>query len=304
MPGCAIVRISWAAGSVFQMLQAALGLLARGLAGGARYMRRPMLRPLLRRSAIGRAARLSLAGWAAWVVLGAGAMRLVPAVTTDATLFVFAAISALAPPAAVLLLARAGEQRRRLSRRDELALGAGMERDPVTGLHYRGLGELYMRSQTRLRPVGMMMIGVDNWDRIVLEGGRETAELVLRRMSSVISAAAGHRDMVLRYDDRRFLVLSRGKIGAELAQEADRLRVLVNQPGAAGAGIDGHSASIGVAEGRRGQVSLEPTVSAALDAVRSAERTQGGSVVIAASGAPQDPPRLPWKGPRPLARAG
>ncbi|EIE52212.1 hypothetical protein C357_04292 [Citreicella sp. 357] len=257
-------------------LQTGFVLVALGTASAARYARRPVLRGLLAGSEVGEAARLAVMGWIAWILLGAALNWTAPADLQDSAVFIFVAVSGLGGLAVVLLLAMIAENRRELRNRDAVALGALMERDPVTGLPYRGLGKLYLRCHARVGPVGMMMIGVDNWDWIVREGGRENAELILRRMSTVIGRAAGRRDMVLRYDDRRFLVLSHGTVGAALARKADRLCGLLNQSGATGTWMSEYSASVGTAVGRAGEFALEPAVSMALAAVRNAERAKTG----------------------------
>lgn len=271
-------------------LQTSVVLLALGLACAVRFARRRSLRALIGTSLIGRLARRSLLGCLGWLVIEALALDFLPPRLRESGLFFFIVLSSIVFLIGVLVLAMFAEEWRRRHERDELALARALERDPVTGLHYRGLGDLYMRTHARTGPVGMMMIGVDNWDWIVLDGGRAVAEHILLRLANVLGQAIDCDDLLLRWDDRRFLILSH-RISAEtLEPEAERVRDLINLPGTLGQGLADYTASVGAAIGPHGKLTLQPAVSHALAAVRAAEKSGAGRPVLDRNVIRLDPP--------------
>ena len=154
------------------------------------------------------------------------------------------------------------------------------EVDPLTGLPTAGVfSEELRRQMQRVRTEGMrlslVLTDVDRLVKLNEEIGRDAGDLVLRRTANVLRQYSRPLDYLARYHQGQFALLMYGVGLAEAAQTAEKIRIAVQEAGAAGNDpLAQATVSCGVADGKLGDraVSLVMRAGVALSAAKSAGR--------------------------------
>ncbi|SDF01594.1 GGDEF domain-containing protein, diguanylate cyclase (c-di-GMP synthetase) or its enzymatically inactive variants [Salipiger thiooxidans] len=261
-------------------LPTCLMFLALGTACSARFARRPMMRALISGSQVGQASRLTLAAWCGWLAGEALVLKLVPPAFYTLSMFVLLVISSIFVFIMVLYLAMKAEQHRVRRKTRNRFLVEALHRDGLTRLYGREMGTLYMQCYGPTASVAMIMIGVDHWEELVARKGTETAERLLRRISGALYLDSGSEELLIRWDDGRFLLLSYALTPETLKDRAERLRQKAGATGDLGGDLSEVSISAGAACARRGDVTLEPAALRARAALLEAERAGCNRVVL------------------------
>ena len=183
------------------------------------------------------AAWSALVGWtflnvgAAFVVFGArGADGAVAALAPEIIFFT------VATAALSTMISRAWRQAEGLARWHAT-------RDQLTGLANRRWlsAELAVLSRDPRATYSVLMIDLDNFKRLNDERGHAAGDKALAAVARILSAELRSEDLLGRYGGEEFLVLLPGKVAADGAAAAERLRSVVAAEGPV-------SVSIGVAE--------------------------------------------------------
>lgn len=108
-------------------------------------------------------------------------------------------------------------------------LRAQSVRDPLTGLYNRRyLEESLAREESRAKrsgkPLSMMMIDIDNFQRCNDTFGHEAGDAVLREVSRCMESNARSEDILCRYGSEEFVLLMANTAPNILLQRADALR--------------------------------------------------------------------------------
>lgn len=256
-------------------------LLALGTAGMARYVRRPLLRPLVSASPVGRATRMTLLLWAGWLMGEALIMKAVAEPYRSAALMLLLMGSAVAALAAVFYLGMKAEARSLRRREDARDLAAALRLDPPTGLQSTAMAAIYMRAFGQIGPVGLIMLGVDHCAQLNERHGAGTSARILDLLGVRVAGALSPGEVLVRRGDGALLALTHGLDQDALEARAEALRKL-------GTGLTGQGAetlpaftlSAGAVRARRGDLSLEPEAARAEAALREAERAGCNRVVL------------------------
>ncbi len=161
-------------------------------------------------------------------------------------------------------------------------------RDPLTGLFNRHFMEesleLELRRAARSqRPLGMIMLEIDNFKALCNKAGREAGDTAIRETGNLLQSVVRKEDVACRFAGDRFVVLLPQGSVEVTQQRADNLREMVklleikyrNQP------IGRVTASLGIAvfpdNGRTVEVLLRATEGALHRA-----REEGGDRVVVA----------------------
>ena len=120
----------------------------------------------------------------------------------------------------------------------------------------------------------------DHLHPVQVGGQLETAERLVRRISGALYLDSGSEELLIRWDDGRFLLLSYALTPETLKDRAERLRQKAGATGDLGGDLSEVSISAGAACARRGDVTLEPAALRARSALLEAERAGCNRVVL------------------------
>jgi diguanylate cyclase (GGDEF)-like protein/PAS domain S-box-containing protein len=161
-------------------------------------------------------------------------------------------------------------------------------RDPLTGLFNRHFMEESLELELRRaarnqRPLGMIMLELDNFKELSLAAGRDAADTALRETGNLIQSVVRKEDVACRFGGEKFVVLL-PQGGAEVTQQrAESFREMIkrleikhrNQP------VGRLSASLGIAvfpdNGRTVEVLLRVT-----EGALNRARAEGGDRIVVA----------------------
>lgn len=128
------------------------------------------------------------------------------------------------------------ETRKQLARRNHALqnsleeLQLAKQRDSLTGLPTRvaldtQMAEEIQRWERSRRPLALLLIDMDNYDRINAEYGRETGDEVLKHVATLVGQAVRSMDIAVRYGGQEFAILlpETNEMGALIV--AERLRM-------------------------------------------------------------------------------
>lgn len=112
--------------------------------------------------------------------------------------------------------------------RDNLALASFASRDPLTGLYNRRglmahLEQWCSWAERYDRPLGILLIDVDDFKRVNDSHGHSVGDLALRAVGTALEAGVRGSDMVARYGGDEFAVVAPETAAEELAALAQRL---------------------------------------------------------------------------------
>ncbi|MFC4733113.1 diguanylate cyclase domain-containing protein [Salipiger abyssi] len=256
-------------------------LLALGMAGMARFVRRPLLRPLVSSSPVGRATRMTVLLWVGWLMGEALIMKAVALPYRSAALMVLLMAMAVWALGVMLYLGMKAEARSQRRREDARDLAAALRLDPPSGLQSTAMAAIYMRAFGQIGPVGLIMLGIDHCDRLNERHGEDTSARILDLLSARVAGTLGPGEVLVRRDDGTLLALTHGLDQDALEARAEALRKL-------GTGLTGQGAeqlpaftlSAGAVRARRGDLSLSPAAARAEAALREAERAGCNRVVL------------------------
>jgi diguanylate cyclase (GGDEF)-like protein len=183
-----------------------------------------------------------------------------------------------------LVRGAAGETAAALARADTYREAtAGASTDPLTGLpNRRYFDEFASLLSTRRRAgdaVAVLMIDIDRFKVLNDTYGHPTGDQVLRAVSGAITAAVREQDVPARMGGEEFAVLLRNP-GTEVALEiGERVRQAVRGLDLSHLGVRGVSVSVGVADARNPDESVETLVDRADRALLRAKRAGRDRVI-------------------------
>ncbi len=164
------------------------------------------------------------------------------------------------------------------------------EHDELTGLHNRRALTAEIRHRLRMGrsgPVAALYIDLDRLKTINDRLGHAAGDMVIRACAQRLGAKAGHDAMIARVGGDEFVVIPKGTMSAEGAEDlAHTLQTAMCAPVRIGGDLVTRTLSIGVAVGMPGVDTAEDLLHRADQAALAVKRKGGNAVAVFNHGVP------------------